>query len=112
MSDRNKVAEKRDRDTKIYFDKNAMRQVLGSTGDDSAYAQWHFAGKDQLVRIQHDPQSTRTMTVTLTSPTTCRLDVRDELKPGFNEYAFLRISTHTIGYFSSYQVTSASCAVR
>src|SRR5580692_6966180 len=41
----------------------------------------------------------QTMTVTLTPGSTCRLDVVDQLKPGFTEYAFLRISTHTIGYF-------------
>ena len=32
-------------------------------------------------------------------------------KPGFSEYAFLRISTHTIGYFSTYRVTRTSCTV-
>lgn len=112
LSDRNKVSEKRDRNTKQYSDKNAMTHVLGSSGDEGGYADWHVAGKDRLIRIQRDPQSTRTMTVTLTSPTTCRLEVRDQLKPGFDEYAFLRISTHTIGYFSTYQVTSASCEIR
>ena len=51
------------------------------------------------------------MIVTLTSPTTCRLDIRDELKPGFSDYAFLRITTHTMGYISSYRVTGTSCAI-
>ncbi len=111
LSDRNKVSEDRDRSVKTASDQNAMRQVLGSSGDEGSYAAWHVVGKDQLVRIQHDPQSTRTMTVTLTSPTTCRLDVKDVLKPGFNEYEFLRITTHTYGWFSSYRVTSTSCAI-
>ena len=111
LSDRNKVSEARDRSTHKLSDNNAMKQVLGSSGDAGSYASWHVVGKDQLIRVQHDPQSTRTMTVTLSSPTTCRLDVKDVLKPGFSEYAFLRISAHTLGYFSTYQVTSTSCTI-
>lgn len=112
LSSGNKVAENRDRNTGRYSDKNQMQHVLGSSGDAGSYAVWHVVSKDRLVRIQHDPQSTRTMTVTLTSPTTCRLDVSDQLKPGYNEYAFLRISQHSLGYFSSYQVTNTSCSIR
>jgi hypothetical protein len=66
----------------------------------------------RLVRVQNDPQSTRTMTVTFTPGNTCHLDVVDQLKPGFNEYAFLRITTHTLGYFSSYRVVRTTCAMR
>ena len=51
------------------------------------------------------------MTVTLLPGNTCRLDVVDHLKPSFSEYAFLRISTHTIGYFSAYRVTRTSCTI-
>ena len=111
LSERNKVAESRDRSTRNASDSNSMRQVLGGANDAGTYAVWHVVSKDRLERIQHDPQSTRTMAVTLTSPTTCRLDIRDELKPGFQDYAFLRISTHTLGYFSSYRVTSTSCSI-
>lgn len=111
LSDSNKVAELRERSTKNASDANSMRQVLGGTNDAGTYAVWHVVSKDKLERIQHDPQSTRTMTVTLTSPTTCRLDINDELKPGFNEYAFLRITTHTLGHFSSYRVTNTSCSI-
>lgn len=111
LSGRSNVSENRDRSTRNASDKNAMQQVLGGGNDAGSYAIWRVVSKDKLERIQHDPQSTRTMVVTLTSPTTCRLDVRDELKPGFNEYAFLRISTHTLGYFSSYRVTGTTCAI-
>ena len=111
LSGSNNVAESRDRSTRNASDSNAMRQVLGGGNDAGTYAAWRVVSKNKLERIQHDPQSTRTMIVTLTSPTTCRLDVRDELKPGFREYAFLRISTHTIGYFSSYRVTGTTCAI-
>ena len=111
LSDVNKVEETRSRAAGSQSDKSEMRQVLGSSGDAESYAVWHVVSKNQLVRIQHDPQSTRTMTVTLTSPTTCQLEVRDQLKPGFSEYAFMRISQHTLAYFSSYQITDTSCAI-
>ncbi len=88
-----------------------MVQVLGSSGDESAYASWRAAPDGRLVRIQNDPQSTRTMTVTLLPDNTCHLDIVEQLKPGYSEYAFLRISTHTIGYFSAYRVIRTSCTI-
>jgi hypothetical protein len=106
------LSEQRDRSAQQYSDRNAMVQVLNSTGDESSYASWRVAPDGRLIRVQNDPQSTRTMTVTLTGGNTCHLDVVDQLKPGFTEYAFLRISTHTLGYFSSYRVTRTTCAMR
>jgi hypothetical protein len=38
LSKGNKVSERRDRSTKGLMDKNAMRQVLGSSGDAGSYA--------------------------------------------------------------------------
>jgi len=106
------VAEQRDRSARQYRDQNAMTQVLSSAGDEGTYAAWRIASDGRLIRTQDDPQSMRTMTVTLLPGNTCRLDVIDQLKPGFAEYAFLRISTHTIGYFSSYRVTRTTCTIR
>ena len=105
------LSEGRNRSAGPYQDRNAMMQVLSSSGDDASYASWRTAPDGRLVRVQNDPQSTRTMTVTLLPGNTCRLEVVDQLKPGFSEYAFLRISTHTIGYFSTYRVTRTSCAI-
>lgn len=106
------LTEKRNRNTKQYYDQNAMAQVLDSRGDDSTYASWHTAPDGTLVREQNDAQSTRTMTVTLLPDNACRLDVVDHLKPGFTEYEFLRISSHTMGFFSTYRVVSTSCKIR
>lgn len=106
------LSENRNRSTKGYYDQNAMAQVLDSQGDDSTYASWRTAPNGTLVREQNDPQSTRTMTVTLLPDNTCRLDVVDHLKPGFTEYEFLRITSHTMGFFSTYRVTSTSCRIR
>src|SRR5260370_18162246 len=105
------LSEGRNRSAGPYQDRNAMAQVLSSSGDDAAYASWRVAADGRLVRVQNDPQSTCTMTVTLLPGNTCRLAVIDQLKPGFSEYAFLRISTHTIGYFSTYRVTRTSCTI-
>jgi hypothetical protein len=106
------VAENRDRNARQFSDSNAMVQELGGTEQQGTYASWRVESNSRLVRTQRDPQSTRIMTVTLTSPTTCHLDVVDTLDPGFSEYAFLRISTHTLGYFSSYRVIQTSCSIR
>ena len=73
------LAEGRNRSAGPYQDRNAMMQVLSSSGDEAAYASWRVTP--------------------------------DGLKPGFSEYAFLRISTHTIGYFSTYRVTRTSCTI-
>lgn len=112
ISANNDLTEDRNRDAGLYRDQNAMVQVLASSGDDSTYASWRVEPDGRLVRTQNDPQSVRTMTVTLLPDKTCHLDVVDRLKPGFSEYAFLRISTHTIGYFSTYRVVRTSCAIR
>lgn len=111
LSGMNNVEETRSRSVGSQSDKSDMRQALGGSGDAGSDAVWHVVSKSQLVRIQHDRQSTRTMTVTLTSPTTCQLQVRDQLKPGFSEYAFMRVSQHSLAYFSSYEVTETSCAI-
>jgi len=111
LSEHNKIDENSSRAAAGHSDSKATEHVLGSSGDAGSYAVWRVAAKDQLVRIERDPQSTRTMTVTLTSPTSCRLEVRDELKPGFSEYAFSRISQHSLAYFSNYRVVDASCAI-
>lgn len=106
------LKEQRDRSTKGYADKNIMVQVLHTSEADPSYASWKTAPDGRLIRTQSDPQSTRTMTVTLLPDNTCRLDVADQLKPGFKEYAFIRISNHQLGYFSAYRVTDTSCKIR
>ena len=106
------LAETRNRSAGPYLDKNAMAQVLDSRGDDTTYASWRTAPDGTFVREQNDPQSTRTMTVTVLPDNTCRLDVVDRLKPGFTEYEFLRISSHAMAFFSSYCVVSTSCKIR
>jgi hypothetical protein len=105
------LSENRDRNIRELEDRNATTQAPGNAGQAGAYVSWKVATDGRLVRTQDDPQSTRTMIVTLMPGNSCRLEVMDQLKPGFIEYAFLRISTHTLGYFSSYRVISTSCNI-
>ncbi len=105
------LSENRDRNIKEWEDRNATTQAPGNAGQGGAYVSWKVATDGRLVRTQNDPQSTRTMIVTLMPGNSCRLEVADQLKPGFTEYAFLRVSTHTLGYFSSYRVISTSCNI-
>jgi len=112
ISGYDRLSEQRDRSTHGYRDNNQTMQVLGSTDDEQSYVSWKVAAAGTLVREQNDPQSTRTMTVTLLPENKCTLEVVDRLKPGYTEWKFLRISVHTMGYFSSYKVTQTSCAIR
>jgi hypothetical protein len=105
-----KLTENRDRSTGKYFDKNSTVQEHGSEGGGGVV--WHVTDQNHLMRVQTFSQSTRKMIVTLNSDKTCSLSVVDELKPGYQEYAFLRISTHSIGYFSSYHVVGTSCTIQ
>jgi hypothetical protein len=106
------VVENRDRNTRDLQDRNATAQDSESTSPEGTYVSWRVESSTRLVRTQRDPQSTRIMTVTLTPGNACHLDVVDTLNPGFTEYAFLRISSHTMGYFSSYRVVQTSCTMR
>jgi hypothetical protein len=106
------LSERRNRNTKLDADRNASAQILDDSGDNPTYVTWHTEADGRLVRVQQDPQSTRTMTVTLLPGNTCRLDVVDRLKPGFTEYEFLRIRTHTMGFYSTYAVVATSCRIR
>ena len=45
------LSEGRDRSAGPYQDRNAMMQVLSSSGDDAAYASWHVAPDGRLVRV-------------------------------------------------------------
>jgi len=112
LSGYDKLSEQRDRSTHGARDSNQTVQVLGSTDDEQSYVAWKVAANGTLVRKQNDPQSTRTMTVTLLPGNQCTLEVVDRLKPGFTEWKFLRITMHTMAYFSSYKVVQTSCIVR
>jgi hypothetical protein len=107
------VSERRNRNTGRYADRNESRQEeLNNSEDQANYVSWRRPAPGTLVREENDPQSVRTMTVTLLPGHSCRLDVVDRLKPGFTEYEFLRIKTHTMGYYSTYRVFATSCAIR
>jgi len=112
ISGYDRLSEHRDRSTHGYQDENRTVQVLGSADDERSYVSWKVATDGTLVREQNDPQSTRTMIVTLLPGGKCTLEVVDRLKPGFKEWEFLRISMHTMAFFSSYEVTHTSCSVR
>jgi hypothetical protein len=112
LSEDNQVSETHNRNASGLSDKFARQQALGSGDAQGSFEPvWHVVSKDELVRIQNEPQSTRTITVTLTSSTTCSIAVKDELKPGYAEYAFPRIGQHALAYFTGYQIVGSTCAI-
>lgn len=107
------VHEQRNRNTRDYADSNASRQKeTNGAPDEANYVSWHTGANGTLVRIENDPQSVRTLTVTFPPGGGCNVTVVDRLKRGFTEYEFLRISTHTMGFFSGYRVFATSCQIR
>jgi hypothetical protein len=105
------LSENRDRSTGKYFDKAASVMEHGSEG--AGNVTWHVIDANHLVRMQTFTQSSRKMIVSVNpQEKTCSLSVSDTLKPGFNEYAFLRVQKQEIAYFSSYHVVSTSCTIQ
>ena len=111
LSEGNQVTETHNRNANGLSDKFAHEAALGG-GDAQSYEPvWHVVSAGELVRTQNEVQSTRTITVTLTTPTTCSVAVKDELKPGFAEYAFPRIGQHALAYFTGYHIVGSTCAI-
>lgn len=105
------LSEHRDRNIGPYADKNAMAQDIEERGEREDGVSWRIVKDGTLVRVQDFPQSTRTMTVTLYPDQTCRLNVVEQLKPGFTEYKFLRIKVHEMAYYTNYVIVSTSCRI-
>jgi hypothetical protein len=72
---------------------------------------WHVVSKNALVRVQDWPQSTLTMTVTISGNSSCRLEVAARLKPGFNEYEIFSIHKRMMAYYSKWDTSNPSCAI-
>jgi hypothetical protein len=106
------LTERRTRNARAFADKNATAQIIERSSEGLDGVSWRLAEDGTLVREQFFPQSIRTMTVTFLSERSCHLHIVDRLKPGFTEYEFLRISTHTMAYFSTYVVVDTSCRIR
>src|SRR5260370_6377391 len=51
------LSEGRNRSSGPYQDRNAMAQVLSSSGDDAAYASWRVAADGRLLPGPHCPQN-------------------------------------------------------
>ena len=106
--------ERRNRNARRYSDRDESRQeeMNGAPDEADLRLPWQIGPNGTLVRIENDPQSVRTMTVSFPPGGGCNLDVVDRLEPGFTEYEFLRISTHTMGFYSNYRVFATSCSIR
>jgi hypothetical protein len=73
---------------------------------------WHIESRDTLKYIWNMAQSVRTITVKLLPGNTCSMNARDQLKPGFSEYAFGARWSNGLEYYSRYENTNMSCSIR
>jgi hypothetical protein len=81
-------------------------------GESQRSGVWHIESHDTLKYVWNMAQSVRTITVKLLPGNTCSTNVRDQLKPGFSEYAFGARWTSGLEYYSRYENTNMSCSIR
>ena len=81
-------------------------------GRDDADVSWRVASANKLIRIQRNPQSIRTIAITILPGNSCQSEAVEQLKPGFSEYMFVGGANHELRYYSRYQITNASCSIR
>jgi hypothetical protein len=81
-------------------------------GGENGRVVWHVAGHNSLIRFQDWPQSTLTMKVTLLPNKSCTLEVTPKLKPGFTEYEIYSIHKGSMAYYSKWETSNPTCAIR
>jgi hypothetical protein len=70
---------------------------------------WRVLSGNKLVRAEAFPQSSRFVTISLISENKCVAEVKEELKPGFKEFAYGGGDDKR--YFSRYEITNTSCEI-
>ena len=92
--------------------KNDSRQ--GNLGSEmtSGNVGWHVSDNNSLVRIEDHPQNILAMKIILLPHNLCRLMAVAKLKPGYTEYAFYSLHEHTVAYYSRWDISNRTCAIR
>jgi len=103
LTSNNEVREINKREAGKFADAKSGSNKLGST--------WTVLEGNKLQKIVDLPQSTTEMTVTVDGKT-CKLDVQFKLKPGFKEFAFIKIMDGKIGYFTQPMVQTTACTIQ
>lgn len=70
---------------------------------------WRVQDSNTLVRTWSRPQHTEVMQVSVTEGSGCRATIAYQLKPGFQEYRMLSISTKEPLYFNAVSAENISC---
>ena len=103
LTSNNEVREVNKRETGKFADAKSGANKLGST--------WTVQEGNKLQKIVDQQQSTTEMTVTVDGKT-CKLDVQFKLKPGFKEFAFIKVMDGKIGYFTQPMVQTTTCTIQ
>ena len=96
--------------TRSYQDFHA---VLGQPGavSNSRAGIWHVMPNNVLLFGNEFPQSLRTREIRLLADGTCVFTVKDELKPGFNEFILYMAKTDEIEYFTKFDNSDFTCKI-
>lgn len=103
LTGNNEVKEINKREAGKFGDAKSGSNKLGSI--------WTVLEGNKIQKIVNLPQSTTEMTVTVDGKA-CKLDVQFKLKPGFKEFAFIKIMDGKIGYFTQPVVQTTTCTIQ
>lgn len=103
LTGNNEVRETNKREAGKFADAKSGSNKLGSS--------WTVQEGNRIQKIIDQPQSTTEMTVTVDGKT-CKFDIQFKLKPGFKEFAFIKIMDGKIGYFTQPMVQTTACTIQ
>lgn len=72
---------------------------------------WQVVDEKTLRRVINQPQSQLVITVT-TSGSSCDVDVKWSLTPGYNEYKFRRVTDGSMAFFTQPKIQSSTCTIK
>jgi hypothetical protein len=104
LSGTNSVRETNTREAGTFSDSKSKSSTLGSGG-------WSVLGENKIQKIIDQPQSVTEMTITVDGAA-CKFDIQFKLKPGFTEFAFIKIMDGKIGYFTQPKVETTTCVIK
>ena len=104
LSGANTVRETNTRAAGKFSDSKTGSGALGSGG-------WKVLEENKIQKTIDQPQSTTEMTIAVDGAT-CRFDIQFKLKPGFKEFAFIKITDGKVGYFTEPKVQTTTCDIK
>jgi len=112
LSGANQVSEERNVKAGRFSHDQQQLRVLGQTGNDGgAKGAWRVAGPNRLQRTRDLPQSIEIITLQVQGQS-CTVSLETRLKPGFQDYKYIALSTKKYHTYSKPVVTGTTCTIK